>query len=157
MRMAGTRVNGTHSPFSTFIVSYKNHCEVIRGPTMAMRTGRLRVNKLKRPIFFTAWVTDILSSHYKTRQKSTKSKNRRLEMYLHYTICFSIVKWGDNIIRRVRNNSTESTRSITCKTCDPELLHSRTFLLGPLKEIFIDQINGVLKGGEHHHWDCGKE
>lgn len=77
------------------------------GPTIAVRTARLLVKRLKNPIFFTAWNASYQNEcnlslllgvvHIKSKQKVIEKS------YLHHIFSLFVVKRGNNVVSRVRN------------------------------------------------------
>jgi len=62
---------------------------------------------------------------------------------------FIVVEGGYENVGRIRDESASNTRHVPSYTCYPKLLNLRAILFGPLKNLVVEKIHGMLKCRKH--------
>lgn len=65
-----------------------------------------------------------------------------------------VVDSGNENVSRIRDESSGHPRHVTSNTCYPKLLNSGALIFGPLKNLAVEKINGMLKCRKHKHGNC---
>lgn len=150
--------NRTYNPVNTLIESYSNHCEVMTGPTIATRIGRLLVNKFTNPIFLTACHVKgnfgFNQYNFKLKIKTVNWEKWTMRAYLKHSVSLLVIERRNNVVCGVRNKCTNSSSCISSCTCHCELLRTWAVHLSFMNNVCVYKVHRVLKCREHYNWNC---